>query len=216
LTLLPGIRKEKFMPLVTKVEEAVKETRSKRSLKFSFKVGYYEIDVVEDQPKRRTILFRAWGRGASATKVYRIWTPWVYLLAVYGTTFVRACIFFAEEQLKTVDQKGLRMAPLPNTSAGRNRRPGTICFGDYYPRSRTPARMLFDRFWISPFTGEITCSESVVPEAIKARGWGILTKWNALTRKGTKLGGFRPVVSEDGTRVLSLNEAGAIASRSNY
>jgi hypothetical protein len=220
--LLPGVRKEKFMPLLTKIKEPVKEeTRSKRSLKFSLKTGGYEVDVVEDRPKRRTILFHAWGgrswRRSAAATVYRIWTPWVYLLAVYNSRlFLRACIFFSEEQLKTPDQKGLRIAPLPNTSQRGSRRPGTICFGDYYPRSRVAARMLFDRFWGSLFTGEISCNESLVPASIKARGWGILTKWNALTRKGAKLSGFRPVVSNNGTQVLSLNEAAVIASKAIY
>lgn len=143
--------------------------------------------VIEQAPRNRTINYRhAFYRGNKYTQ-YHLQIPWTYYVARVNTKgiILLSGMFFANKELKKVDQKGLCCAPLPNNDYGVDKGLGVCLWKAGASFGKTPedaAIKAHEYIWTSDFNPGVNYYDEGRPKEIQAEGWqGSLEKWQALT-----------------------------------
>ena len=149
--------------------------------------------VIEQAPRNRVIRFRhSFYSGEKYTEFY-LAIPWTYYLARVNTSGVilMSAMFFANEELKTVDQKGLCCAPMPNFDYGKDHGLGVCLWkgGHSFGKSRKSAAVkVHEYIWTSDFNPGVTYYDEGRPEEIRASSWhASLGKWEKMTQEGKKI-----------------------------
>ena len=145
--------------------------------------------VIEQAPRNRTINYRHSFYAGDKYTQYHLQIPWTYYVARVNKAGVilLSGMFFANEELKAVDQKGLCAAPLPNNDYGRDKGLGVCLWkaGASFGKNPSDAAIkVHEYIWTSDFNPGVNYYDSGRPEAIQARSWpGSLKKWEELTFK---------------------------------
>ena len=137
--------------------------------------------VVEEDPKIRVIRYKDWTveNEIQSVHVFRIWTPWVYFLAIDGLF----AIVFAKGRLRGTHHQACYDAPLPNTTSAGS---FWICTKGWV-KSEDAALAVYERFWSTTFNVEINELEHhEYPRELLGGScywFTMMTAWHELTRE---------------------------------
>ena len=148
--------------------------------------------IIEGMPQNRLLRMRHAFQSGDYSEYY-IQVPWHYMLCRINEkgTILLSAMFFSEEELKSMAQKGVCAAPLPNMDYGRDHGIGCCLwaegksFGKTY---RKAAVGVHQYWWTSNSNTGVHYYDTGRPKEIQASSWrASMQKWADLTKDGKKI-----------------------------